>query len=135
MLLLNICGTDNAAFFTDSSSVIDFFSPLMLDELSITSINLDSSSAEIHPGINPLVTGLEIISTNAVINPILNKRRIHFFIFTFLIALFYKLLIKRMVLKSTFLIDRRLKIWIIMGMPIALRNNNEEGDNNVIWLD
>ena len=82
----------------------------MLEELSITNNSLDSSSAEIHPGINPFVTGLAIMSTRAVIIPILNKRSTHFLNLMLLIALFSRFFIKRIVLKSTFLTVRRFNI-------------------------
>ena len=59
----------------------------MLDELSITINNRVSISVDNHPGMKPLVTGLDNISTSAEIIPILSINKINFLNFTFRIEL------------------------------------------------
>ena len=50
----------------------------MLDELSMTINNRESISVDNHPGMKPLVTGLDNIKTSAEIIPILSSNKIHF---------------------------------------------------------
>ena len=81
----------------------------MLDELSITINNRVSNSVDNHPGMKPLVTGLDNISTSAEIIPILSINKINFLNFTFRIELSSILFKNRTELKFTFFILKRFK--------------------------
>ena len=106
----------------------------ILAELSITRTSLESNSAAIQPGMNPSVTGRAIINTNAAMTPMRSSISINCRILVLRMVLLSSVLINLTVLKSTFLIRKRLKKWIMTGMLIAVKNQRMNGDKTVTAL-